>query len=57
LTIAFVVSLAITIAVAVGRFPELLPWRSKNCIQKLKQGMLTLFYFDWTVGNALIKAG
>jgi hypothetical protein len=42
-------------AIAVGHFRELLPWRSKNCIQK--QRMLTLFDFVWIVGGALIKDG
>ncbi len=39
---------AITIAVAVGHFRELLPWRGKNCIQPIdaKNAYLILFCSD-----------
>ncbi len=50
---------AIAVAIAIGHhrchavnhFQELLPWRGKNCIQQLKQRMLTLFYLfrQWAV--------
>jgi hypothetical protein len=56
-------AIAVAIAVshhrchAVGHFGELLPWRSENCIQPIKQKMLTLFYFVGIVGGVLIKAG
>jgi hypothetical protein len=40
--------LAITVTVAVGHFRELLPWRSKNCIQPIeaKNAYLILFCSD-----------
>ncbi len=49
--------LAITVTVAIGHFREFLPWHGKNCIQPIEAIMLTLFYFVWTVGGTLIKAG
>ncbi len=57
--------LDIAVAIAVGHhrphavdhFRELLPWRSKNVFEQLKQRMLTLFYFIGTVGSLLIEAG
>jgi hypothetical protein len=44
--------LAITVAVAVGRCQELMPWHGKNNIQTIFQILLTLFYFVWTVSGA-----
>jgi hypothetical protein len=40
--------LAITITIAVGHFPVLLPWHSNNCIQptEVKNGYLILFCLD-----------
>jgi hypothetical protein len=40
--------LAITVTIAVGHFQELLPWRSKNCIQPIeaKNAYLILFCLD-----------
>jgi hypothetical protein len=49
--------LAITITIVIGHFQELLPWRGKNCIQPIEAKNTYLFYFVWTVGGALIKAG
>jgi hypothetical protein len=43
--------LAITVTVTIGHF------RARIVFDQLKQRMLTLFYFVWTVGGALIKAG
>jgi hypothetical protein len=39
---------AITVAIAIGHFQELLPWHSKNCIQtiKAKNAYLILFCLD-----------
>jgi hypothetical protein len=49
--------LAITVTIAVGHFQELLLGAARIVFDQLKQRMLTLFYFVWTVGGALIKAG
>jgi hypothetical protein len=40
--------LAIAVAIAIGQFRELLPWRGKNCIQTIqaKNAYLILFYLD-----------
>ena len=49
--------LAITITIAAGHLQELVLRHGKNCIQKIMQRMLTLFYFVRTLGGTLIKAG
>ncbi len=48
--------LAITVIVAVAHCQELLPCVARIVFKHFKQIMLTLFYFFWTVGGALIKA-
>ncbi len=57
--------LAIAVAIAVGHhrhhavshFQELLPWRSKICIQPIKAKNAYLILFFGIVGGVLIKAG
>jgi hypothetical protein len=50
--------LAITVAISVGHFRELLPWRGKNCIQpiKAKNAYLILFCSNsgWRIDRSWI---